>query len=64
MQWTGQHAMFDLRRQMMEHLQQLDLAFYDRTPVGRMVTRVTTDVDALNELFASGLVTSSATCSC
>jgi ATP-binding cassette subfamily B multidrug efflux pump len=57
MQWTGQHAMLDLRRQLMAHLQRLDLSFYDRTPVGRMLTRVTTDVDALNELLASGLVT-------
>jgi ATP-binding cassette, subfamily B, multidrug efflux pump len=57
MQWTGQKAMFDLRRQLMAHLQRLDLAFYDRNPVGRLVTRVTTDVDVLNELFASGLVT-------
>lgn len=55
-QYTGQQAMFDLRRQIMEHLQKLDLAFYDRNPVGRLVTRVTTDVDALNDLFASGLV--------
>ena len=57
MQWTGQLAMFDLRKQLMEHLQRLDLAFYDRNPVGRLVTRVTTDVDVLNDLFASGLVT-------
>ncbi len=57
MQYTGQLAMFDLRRQIMEHLQRLDLAFYDRNPVGRLVTRVTTDVDVLNDLFASGLVT-------
>ena len=57
MQYTGQLAMFDLRRQLMEHLQDLDLAFYDRNPVGRLVTRVTTDVDVLNDLFASGLVT-------
>lgn len=57
MQWTGQRAMFDLRRQLMEHLHRADLAFYDRNPVGRLVTRVTTDVDALNELLASGLVT-------
>ena len=41
----------------MEHLQRLDLSFYDRNPVGRLVTRVTTDVDVLNDLFASGLVT-------
>ncbi len=57
MQTTGQRAMFDLRRQLMEHLQRLDIAFYDRNPVGRLVTRVTTDVDALNELLSSGLVT-------
>jgi len=57
MQYTGQRAMFDLRRQLMEHLQRVDVAFYDRNPVGRLVTRVTTDVDTLNDLFASGLVT-------
>ncbi len=57
MQWTGQKAMFDLRRQLMAHLQTLDVSFYDRNPVGRLVTRVTTDVDVLNDLFASGLVT-------
>ncbi len=57
MQYTGQLAMFDLRRQLMAHLQRLDLSFYDRNPVGRLVTRVTTDVDVLNDLFASGLVT-------
>jgi ATP-binding cassette subfamily B protein len=57
MQYTGQLAMFDLRRELMEHLQRLDLSFYDRNPVGRLVTRVTTDVDVLNDLFASGLVT-------
>jgi ATP-binding cassette subfamily B protein len=56
MQWVGQKAMFDLRRQLMARLQRLDLAFYDRNPVGRLVTRITTDVDALNELFASGLL--------
>ena len=57
MQWTGQRAMLDLRRQLMSRLQRLDLSYYDRNPVGRLVTRVTTDVDVLNELFASGLVT-------
>jgi ATP-binding cassette subfamily B protein len=56
MQYTGQLAMFDLRKQLMAHLQGLDLAFFDRNPVGRLVTRVTTDVDVLNDLFASGLV--------
>jgi ATP-binding cassette subfamily B multidrug efflux pump len=57
MQWTGQKAMFDLRRQLMAHLQTLDLAYFDKNPVGRLVTRVTTDVDVLNDLFTSGLVT-------
>lgn len=57
MQRTGQLAMFDLRRELMERLQTLDVAYYDRNPVGRLITRVTTDVDALNELWASGLVT-------
>jgi ATP-binding cassette, subfamily B, multidrug efflux pump len=57
MQWTGQRAMFDLRRQLMAHLQTLDIVYFDRNPVGRLVTRLTTDVDVLNDLFASGLVT-------
>ncbi len=57
MQYTGQLAMFDLRKELMERLQRLDIAFYDRNPVGRLVTRVTTDVDVLNDLFTSGLVT-------
>ncbi len=56
MQWTGQRVMFDLRRSIYSHLQSLDISYFDRHPVGRIVTRVTTDVDALNELFASGLV--------
>jgi ATP-binding cassette, subfamily B, multidrug efflux pump len=56
MQWVGQKAMFDLRREIMAKLQRLDLAFYDHNPVGRLVTRMTTDVDALNELFSSGLL--------
>jgi len=57
MNWTGQRAMFDLRRELMTHLQTLDVAYFDRNPVGRLVTRVTTDVDVLNDLFSSGLVT-------
>ena len=56
MQWTGQRAMYDLRRQLMAHLQTLDVAYFDRNPVGRLVTRVSTDVDALNDLLASGLL--------
>ena len=57
MQRTGQYAMFDLRRDLMSHLQKLDLAYYDRNPAGRLLTRVTTDVDALNDMFTSGIVT-------
>ena len=56
LQMTGQRIMFDLRMQIYEHLQRLDVRFYDRNPVGRLMTRVTTDVDALNELFTSGVV--------
>jgi ATP-binding cassette subfamily B protein len=56
MQWTGQKVMFDLRRQIFRHLQRLHVAYFDKNPVGRLVTRVTTDVDALNEMFTSGVV--------
>jgi len=56
MQLVGQGVMFDLRMEVFGHLQRLPMSFFDRNPVGRLVTRVTTDVDALNELFASGVV--------
>ena len=56
MQWTGQRVMFDLRSQIFRHLQRMHVGFFDRNPVGRLVTRVTTDVDALNELFTAGVV--------
>ena len=56
MNWTGQHAMFDLRRNLIRHLQRVDMVYFDRTPVGRILTRVTSDVDQLNELFTSGVV--------
>lgn len=56
MQLVGQKIMYDLRKQIFGHLQRLQLGFYDRNPVGRLVTRVTTDVDVLNDLFASGVV--------
>ncbi len=55
MQWTGQKVMFDLRSQIFRHLQRMHIAFFDRNPVGRLVTRLTTDVDALNEMFTSGV---------
>jgi ATP-binding cassette subfamily B protein len=56
MQMTGQRIMFDLRMQIYSHLQRLDLRFYDKNPVGRLMTRVTTDVDVLNDLFTGGVV--------
>jgi ATP-binding cassette, subfamily B, multidrug efflux pump len=57
MQLTGQRIMFDMRLGLYRHLQRLDLRYYDRNPVGRLMTRVTSDVDVLNDLFTSGVVT-------
>ena len=56
LQMTGQRIMYDMRLQIYEHLQRSDLQFYDRNPVGRLMTRVTTDVDVLNDLFTAGVV--------
>ena len=56
MQWTGQRIMFDMRSQIFRHLQRMHVGFYDRNPVGRLVTRVTSDIDALNEMFTSGVL--------
>lgn len=56
MQWAGQMVMFDLRSQIFRHLQRMHIGFYDKNPVGRLVTRTTSDVDALNEMFTSGVV--------
>lgn len=56
MQWIGQKVMFDIRRQLFDHIQHLSLHFFDRNPVGRLVTRVTNDVSALNEVLTSGVV--------
>lgn len=56
MQLTGQKIMFDLRMAIYGHLQRLDLAYYDRNPVGRLMTRVTSDVDVLNDVFTSGVI--------
>src|SRR5271167_2312703 len=56
MQWVGQKVMFDLRAQIFRHLQRLHISFFDHNPVGRLVTRVTSDVDALNEMFTAGVV--------
>ena len=55
MQWTGQKIMFDLRSQIFRHLQRMHIGFFDHNPVGRLVTRLTSDVDALNEMFTSGV---------
>ena len=55
--WLGQRVMYDIRAQVFRRLQQLDLRFYDRNPVGRLMTRITSDVETLNELFGSGVVT-------
>ena len=57
LQMTGQRVMLDMRRAIYGHLQALHVGFFDRNPVGRLMTRVTTDVDAVNELFTSGVVT-------
>lgn len=57
MQRVGQQTMYDMRKEIFGHLQRLPMSYYDRNPVGRLVTRVTTDVDALNDLFAAGVVT-------
>jgi ATP-binding cassette subfamily B multidrug efflux pump len=55
--WLGQRVMFDLRVELFAHLQTLSLRYFDRNPVGRLMTRVTNDVEVLNELFSSGVVT-------
>jgi len=55
--WLGQSVMYDLRREVFGRLQRLEVAFFDRNPVGRLMTRVTSDVEVLNELFSSGVVT-------
>jgi ATP-binding cassette subfamily B multidrug efflux pump len=56
MNLMGQKIMFDLRMQIFRHFQKMDVAFFDKNPVGRLMTRVTTDVDALNELFTAGVI--------
>ena len=57
LQLTGQRVMLEMRRRIFGHLQRLHVGFFDRHPVGRLMTRVTSDVDAVNELFTSGVVT-------
>jgi ATP-binding cassette, subfamily B, multidrug efflux pump len=56
MNLMGQYIMYDLRKEIFRHLQRLDVQFFDRNPVGRLMTRVTTDVDALNDMFTAGFV--------
>ncbi len=55
--WLGQSVMYDLRTEIFAKLQELDLRFYDRNPIGRLMTRITNDVETLNNLFSSGVVT-------
>ena len=55
-QWLGQRTIFDLRMEVFTHLQRLDLKFFDKNPIGRLITRVTNDVEVLNEMFSSGIV--------
>ncbi|MCH7991515.1 MAG: ABC transporter ATP-binding protein [Gemmatimonadetes bacterium] len=55
--WLGQSVMYDLRAEIFEKFQELDLEFYDKNPTGRLMTRITNDVETLNNLFSSGLVT-------
>jgi len=55
-QYLGQRTLYDLRTQIFNHIQKLALKFYDKTPIGRIVTRATNDVEALGELFSSGIV--------
>ena len=57
MQRVGQQTMYDMRQEIFAHIQRLSMSYFDKNPVGRLVTRVTTDVDALNDLFAAGVVT-------
>ncbi len=56
MQWTGQKIMFDLRRQIFRHMQIMHVGFFDANPVGRLVTRLTSDVDAINDMFTDGVL--------
>ena len=55
--WLGQSVMYDMRAEIFEKLQHSDLSFYDRNPIGRLMTRMTNDVETLNTLFSSGVVT-------
>jgi ATP-binding cassette subfamily B protein len=56
MQWVGQSVLNDIRTKLFEHIHKLSLSYYDKNPVGKLVTRVTNDVEVLNQLFSSGLV--------
>jgi ATP-binding cassette subfamily B protein len=56
MQWTGQKIMFDLRRDIFRHMQRMDIGFFDKHAVGRLVTRLTSDVDAINDMFTAGVL--------
>lgn len=55
-QWIGQKTIFDLRMELFNHIQKLSMSFFDKNPVGRLVTRLTNDIEVLNEMFSSGIV--------
>ncbi|HEY3874235.1 MAG TPA: ABC transporter transmembrane domain-containing protein, partial [Candidatus Kapabacteria bacterium] len=54
--WIGQQTVYDLRRELFSHLQKLSMSFFDKNPVGRLITRITNDVEVLNDLFSSGII--------
>jgi ATP-binding cassette subfamily B protein len=64
MQWMGQKVMFDLRREIFRHMQRMHVGFFDANPVGRLVTRLTSDVDAINDMFTDGVLAIVTTSSC
>jgi ATP-binding cassette subfamily B multidrug efflux pump len=64
MQWTGQKVMFDLRREIFRHMQRMHIGFFDKHAVGRLVTRLTSDVDAINEMFTAGVLSMIDDCLC
>lgn len=55
-QWIGQKTIYDLRMELFKHIQKLSMSFFDKNPVGRLVTRLTNDIEVLNEMFSSGIV--------
>ena len=56
-QWIGQHAIYDLRTKVFRHIQKQPLGFFDRTPIGKLITRTTSDVEAISDVLSTGVVT-------